>query len=118
MNTAYNYVLSILGDKFGQLLSATTTDVFSRWNLKKVHSAGITGKGMVIAILDKGINLDHQSMKGKYDCKKIHGDKSAKVTATDRQHPTTMKQSMEQLWLQSLPGKMYTMEQNCKFAVE
>ena len=78
---------SILGDKFGQLLSATTTDVFSRWNLEKVHSAGITGKGTVIAILDKGINLDHQSVKEKYNRKEIHGDKSAKVTATDRGRP-------------------------------
>ena len=88
VNTAYMLCLSILGDKFGQLLSATTTDVFTRWNLQQVHSAGITGKGTVIAIIDCGINLDHQSVKGKYDRKEIRGDKSAKVTTTDRGRPT------------------------------
>ena len=61
--------------------------MFSRWNLEKVHSAGITGKGTVIAILDKGINLDHQSVKGKYDRKEIHGDKSAKVVSTNSGRP-------------------------------
>ena len=61
--------------------------MYTRWNLEKVHNAGITGKGTVIAILDCGINLDHLSVKGKYDRKEIRGDKSAKVTSTDRGRP-------------------------------
>ena len=66
---------------------ATTTDVFTSWNLGKVHNAGITGKGTVIAILDCGINLDHGSIKEKYDRNEISGDKSSKVTTTNHSRP-------------------------------
>ena len=50
------------GSSFGY---PNPVSVAQMWKLDKLHQAGLNGDGVVIAILDTGINLKHSSFKSK-----------------------------------------------------